>query len=382
LLAFAWLLPQPLQAQDKPEQAPLTRAELDARLNRQLYLATVAGVTTFNAPNNDPAGCARIFQGALITVEGFLDHRPETKALVERELKKADTLTNPVEKARTLRKAIDDVRKAIETDQKEFLSKLWNRLNGEKGVRAIVHDFVALAANDPKIDFTRGGKYKLDEQGVAKFEQSLVEFISSATGGPLEYKGKDMKTAHAEMGITEEQFNALSDHMVTVLKKYKVPQADIDLIVNGIAGTKKEIVAATTKGPELVKVAPKPLSLWKELGGEPAVKAVVHDFVTLAAKNPKVDFTRGGKFKLDDEAVAKLEQSLVDFISTATDGPAAYTGKDMKAAHAGMKITDAQFDALAADLIEALKKHKVPQETIDELLKVVGTTRKDIVEKE
>jgi hypothetical protein len=76
LLAFAWLLPQPLQAQDKPEQAPLTRAELDARLNRQLYLATVAGVTTFNAPNNDPAGCARIFQGALITASLTTGRKP------------------------------------------------------------------------------------------------------------------------------------------------------------------------------------------------------------------------------------------------------------------------------------------------------------------
>ena len=53
----------------------------------------------------------------------------------------------------------------------------------------------------------------------------------------------------------------------------------------------------------------------------------------------------------------------------------------MKAAHKGMAITDAEFDALAGDLITVLKKYKVPQAEMDELVKIVASTRPDIVEK-
>ena len=52
----------------------------------------------------------------------------------------------------------------------------------------------------------------------------------------------------------------------------------------------------------------------------------------------------------------------------------------MKSSHAGMKITNAEFDALAGDLIASLKKFNVPQAEIDELVGIVATTRGDIVE--
>jgi hemoglobin len=371
-------------AQDKVDQA-IQRQDLDARINRQLYLATVAGVTAFNAPRNDPAGCAGIFQGALIAVEGLLDHRPESKALIDRELKRADAQTNPVDKAKTLRKAIDYVRGAIEKDQKELLTKLWNRLGGQRTVRVLVKEFVERAAKDEKVDLTRGGQFPLNAENTPKLEQTLVEFFSVTTGGDLPSKLKDVKAAHAELGITEEQTGPLGGHLIEVLKKRNLPQKDIDEVIAAV-GFKKEVAAATPmatpKGPELVKAAPKPLSLWKELGGKDAVRAVVKDFMAIALKDEKVDFTRGGKFKLDDDAVAKLEQAIVDYLSSVTGGALPYNGKDMKAAHAGMKITDAQFTACADDLVLALKKHNVEQETIDALMKVVATTKELIVEQE
>ena len=122
--------------------------------------------------------------------------------------------------------------------------------------------------------------------------------------------------------------------------------------------------------------------LWDRLGGEPAVKAVVHDFVALAASDPKVDFTRGGRFALDSAGVAHLETLLVQLVSATTGGPLKYEGRDMKSSHAGMRITSAQFGALAADLVSVLKKYNVPQKEIDELIGVIATTKKDIVEVE
>ncbi|MBV8233947.1 MAG: group 1 truncated hemoglobin, partial [Planctomycetaceae bacterium] len=120
--------------------------------------------------------------------------------------------------------------------------------------------------------------------------------------------------------------------------------------------------------------------LWDRLGGEAAVKAVVHDFVVLATADPKVDFFRGGKYTLDAEGVANLERLLVELISAVSGGPLKYEGRDMKSLHEGMGITDAQFDAIAADLISVLNKYQVPKKEADELITIIASTRKDIVE--
>jgi hemoglobin len=119
-------------------------------------------------------------------------------------------------------------------------------------------------------------------------------------------------------------------------------------------------------------------SLYERLGGEPAITAVVDDFVGRAAADPKVDFTRGGKYdKLD---VPKLKKQLVNLVGQLTGGPQKYTGKDMKTVHKGMKITPEQFDALAADLVASLDKFKVPAKEKGELLTIVGSTKTDMVE--
>src|SRR5205823_2628901 len=122
-------------------------------------------------------------------------------------------------------------------------------------------------------------------------------------------------------------------------------------------------LAGVAPAAEVMK--PKPAKpLWTRLGGEPAVTAIVHDFVTKASANPKVDVTRGGRYKLDDPAVEKLERLLVQLISSASGGPLKYEGRPMKAVHDGMKITSDQYAAISADLVEVLKEYKVPQAEI------------------
>jgi hemoglobin len=125
-------------------------------------------------------------------------------------------------------------------------------------------------------------------------------------------------------------------------------------------------------------------SLYERLGGEPAITAVVDDFVNRAAGDPAVNFTRagsGGKtWDATPENVAMLKKHLTQFICSVTGGPQAYEGKDLAAAHAGMKITDDQFNAIAGDLAASLDKFNVPEAEKNELLAIAGTTRGSIVE--
>src|SRR5207245_9727262 len=88
-------------------------------------------------------------------------------------------------------------------------TSLWDRLGGEKNVRKVVDDLVALAAKDPKVNFDRNGKYPFDPVKLADFKEQMVDFISAASGGPLKYTGKSMKEVHKGMGITAAEFNAL-----------------------------------------------------------------------------------------------------------------------------------------------------------------------------
>jgi hemoglobin len=125
-------------------------------------------------------------------------------------------------------------------------------------------------------------------------------------------------------------------------------------------------------------------TLYERLGGEAAIKAVVDDFVPRAAADPKVNFTRKGtpkEWQATPENVEKLKKGLVQFIASATGGPQKYEGKPMKPAHAGMMITGAEFDALAADLVASLNKLSVPKREQDELVAIVATTKPQIVEK-
>jgi hemoglobin len=121
-------------------------------------------------------------------------------------------------------------------------------------------------------------------------------------------------------------------------------------------------------------------TLWDRLGGDSGVKKVIDDFVDLAASDRKVNFDRNGKFKLDAAAVTRLKEQLRDFISQATGGPYSYRGKSMKEVHRGMGITNAEFDALAADLKQALERNGVGAADIEQVMQVVGAARADIVE--
>ena len=121
-------------------------------------------------------------------------------------------------------------------------------------------------------------------------------------------------------------------------------------------------------------------SLYDRLGGKTAIVAVVDEFVARVAADKRIN----GFFKdtaADPKRLAKFKGNLVDQICQATGGPCKYTGKDMKTAHKGMGIADADFNALVEDLSGALDKFKVGAKEKGELLAALGPLKKDIVEK-
>lgn len=224
-----------VQAQDKP----LERVDLDKRIVNIVYDTAVKGTDIFNKGNHD--GCARLYEGVLMALAPMLDHRPKLQATVKTRIERAGKM-KPADAAFELRVALDEIQNEIAPPKDKKPTTLWDRLGGEAAVKKVVHDFVLAAAEDKNVNFLRNGKVKLDAKGIEHLELMLVEMISSATGGPLKYSGKNMKDAHKGMMITNAEFDALGAVLVATLKKYKVPQSDIDELVKIIETTRKDIV--------------------------------------------------------------------------------------------------------------------------------------------
>jgi hemoglobin len=135
-------------------------------------------------------------------------------------------------------------------------------------------------------------------------------------------------------------------------------------------------------------------TLFARLGGERGITMLVDDFIDRAMSDPRVNWarkgvTRGGILGIGDkpvewssspESVAKLKKHIAQFLALATGGPTTYEGRDMKGSHAGMKITNAEFDASIGDLKASLDALKTPTDEQKELLSIIESTRPQIVE--
>lgn len=118
---------------------------------------------------------------------------------------------------------------------------LYDRLGGKKVITAVVDEFVGRVAADARINryfaATAG-----DSKRLASFKMNLVDQICQAAGGPCKYTGKDMKTAHAGMGITSADFDALVQDLVGALDKFKVGEKDKGELLGALGPMKSDIV--------------------------------------------------------------------------------------------------------------------------------------------
>ena len=114
-------------------------------------------------------------------------------------------------------------------------------------------------------------------------------------------------------------------------------------------------------------------SLYSRLGGKDAITAVIDDFVANVAADTRIN----ARFAKTD--ITHLKRMLVEEVCEATGGPCTYTGKNMRAAHAGMKITEVEFNALVDDLTKSLDKFNVAEREKTELLSALGGMKGDIV---
>jgi hemoglobin len=119
---------------------------------------------------------------------------------------------------------------------------LYERLGGRDAIVMVVDSFVARVAADTRIN------KKFARSDIPRVKTMIVEQICNATGGPCTYRGRSMKEAHRNMGVTDGEFDALVEDLVATLNQFNVAKADQDALLNTLGSMRADIVERP--GPE------------------------------------------------------------------------------------------------------------------------------------
>lgn len=115
-------------------------------------------------------------------------------------------------------------------------------------------------------------------------------------------------------------------------------------------------------------------SLYERLGGEPAVDAAVDVFYRRVLSDDRISRY------FDDIEMSRQREKQKAFLSFAFGGPSSYSGgADLRAAHAQLKLTEEDFDAVMEHLGETLAALNVPAELIEEAASIARSVKSDVL---
>jgi len=118
-------------------------------------------------------------------------------------------------------------------------ASLYTRLGGYDAIAAVTDDFIARLATDRQLTRFFVG---LSTDSQKRLRQHFVDFLCNATGGPCIYTGRDMKTAHTGLHITEQDWQASVKDLTATFDKFKVPEKERADVVAAITSLKGDVV--------------------------------------------------------------------------------------------------------------------------------------------
>lgn len=114
-------------------------------------------------------------------------------------------------------------------------------------------------------------------------------------------------------------------------------------------------------------------NLYEKIGGEAAVDLAVDVFYRKVLSDDRISHF----FDTVDMDRQRVKQKA--FLTYAFGGPASYSGKDMRTAHASMNLNEGHFDAVMENLGATLKELNVPDELIAEAAAIANSVKADVL---
>lgn len=119
---------------------------------------------------------------------------------------------------------------------------LYDRLGGKPAVQAVASDLVDRILLDERVNkwFAHAAA---SPENAAAYKAKLADFLCVGLGGPCQYTGRDMETAHKGRGVTSDAFNAVVEDLVATLNKFRVPEREKGEVLKVLGSLKPSIVA-------------------------------------------------------------------------------------------------------------------------------------------
>ena len=116
---------------------------------------------------------------------------------------------------------------------------LYARLGGYDAISAVASDLLPRLMSDSQL-----GRFwkNRGEDGINREKQLLIDYLCSSAGGPLLYTGRDNKTSHKGMGISESDWEQFIGHLNATLDNFQLPQQERSDVIAFIESTKADIV--------------------------------------------------------------------------------------------------------------------------------------------
>jgi hemoglobin len=116
---------------------------------------------------------------------------------------------------------------------------LYVRMGGYDVIAAATDDLFTRLLQDPLLkDYWKG---KSDDS-MRKDRQLIVDYFVAAAGGPAYYTGRDMKSTHTGLGITDAEYERFLNHAAATLAHLEMPTRERDEVLDFLNGLKAEVV--------------------------------------------------------------------------------------------------------------------------------------------
>jgi len=118
---------------------------------------------------------------------------------------------------------------------------LCKKLGGGDAISSVVKSFLTKMRTDDPDKLGRFWLHRGDD-GVAREEQLIVDFVQSATGCDRLYVGRDMVVAHRGMKLSAKDWGRTVDLLRATLDEFKVPAELQTEVVDLVGSTRSQIV--------------------------------------------------------------------------------------------------------------------------------------------
>ena len=114
---------------------------------------------------------------------------------------------------------------------------LYERLGGEESIAAVVDAFYDRVLSDERVS------HFFEDVDMRKQRAHQTQFLSAVAGGPVEYSGEDMESAHDNLEIRQEHFDAIAQHLEGMLLEFDVGEREHSEVLEAFESYEDDVVA-------------------------------------------------------------------------------------------------------------------------------------------